>query len=140
MRKFRLILLAATTLITGSVFSQTEREQVTAVIETYFDGWTTSDTTKISKAMHSTCHLKVYRDGIFRDVPKNQYLGGFKEIRAKDPKTTTSILSMDITENIAQAKAKIETEKAIFIDYFNLVKTNEGWFIVDKVSVRTDKK
>ena len=44
------------------------------------------------------------------------------------------------TENIASAKCELETGKALFTDYFNLVKTNDGWFIVDKVSTRVDKK
>jgi hypothetical protein len=49
-------------------------------------------------------------------------------------------MSLDITGNIASAKCELEIPKAIFTDYFNLIKTNEGWFIVDKISTRTDKK
>ncbi|MBK8429451.1 MAG: nuclear transport factor 2 family protein [Lewinellaceae bacterium] len=37
------------------------------------------------------------------------------------------------------AKYELETPKALFTDYFNLIKTNEGWFIVDKISTRVDK-
>jgi len=105
----------------------------------YFDGWTTSDSAKVGKAMHSSCQLKVYRDGVFNIVPREKYLSGFKAPKAKDKDTYTSILFIDNTGNIAQAKAKIETAAAIFIDYFNLIKTNEGWFIVDKVATRTNK-
>jgi hypothetical protein len=121
-------------------FAQSDKEQITAAIETYFHGWATSDTAIISKAMHTSCHLKYFRDGKFTDVTKNQYLANFKAPKPREASTKTSILSMDITGNIAQAKTEIETDKAIFIDYFNLIKSNEGWLIVDKISTRTDKK
>jgi hypothetical protein len=120
--------------------AQTDKELITSVIEMYFDGWTTSDTTKVGKAMHSTCQLKLFRNGAVTVIPRQQYLSGFKEPRAKDKDTHTSILYIDISGNIAQTKSKIETATAIFIDFFNLIKTNEGWFIVDKVAHRTDKK
>jgi aldose sugar dehydrogenase len=121
-------------------FAQSDKEQVTATIETYFDGWATSDTAKVSKAMHTSCHLKYFRDGKFTNVNKNEYLAYFKAPKPREAGTKTRILSMDITGNIAQAKTEIETDKAVFIDYFNLIKTNEGWLIVDKISTRTDKK
>jgi aldose sugar dehydrogenase len=57
----------------------------------------------------------------------------------RDTAVVTEILSMDITGNIAQAKTKIEIPKAIFFDYFNLIKTDEGWFIVDKISTSIAK-
>jgi aldose sugar dehydrogenase len=119
--------------------AQSDKELVSAVIEMYFDGWTTSDSTKVGKAMHSSCQLKLYRDGAFIIMPREKYLSGFKTPKAKDKDTHTSILFIDITGNIGQAKAKIETATSIFIDYFNLIKTNEGWFIVDKVATRTNK-
>jgi hypothetical protein len=121
------------------VTAQTEKELITATIETYFDGWATSDTVKVSKAMHSTCHLKYYRAGKFVNIDKNGYLANFKAPKVRDSAVVTEILSMDITGNIAQAKTKIETPKAIFFDYFNLIKTDEGWFIVDKISTSIAK-
>ncbi|HNF42156.1 MAG TPA: nuclear transport factor 2 family protein [Ferruginibacter sp.] len=120
--------------------AQPDKESITAVIELYFDGWASSDTSKIGKAMHSSCQLKYFRDGNFGVVPRHEYLSRFKAPHARDNEVQTSILFLDITGNIAQAKAKIETPSALFIDYFNLIKTNEGWYIVDKVSTRTDKK
>jgi aldose sugar dehydrogenase len=112
---------------------------VNAAIELYFDGWATSDTSKISRAMHATCHLKFYRDSSFSDINKNAYLSRFGTVRPRPATIKTRIISMDITGNIAQAKTEIETEKAVFTDYFNLIQTNDGWFIVDKISTRKDK-
>jgi aldose sugar dehydrogenase len=135
-------------LVTGLLFATTamsqpvaaaEKMAAEATINLYFDGWATSDTTKIGKAMHPTCHLKFYREEKFTDMDRATYLGRFKQTRERDKNLITRIVLLDITSNIASAKTEIITEKDIYTDYFNLIKTGEGWFIVDKVSARTSK-
>jgi aldose sugar dehydrogenase len=116
----------------------TEQSQIETTINTYFDGWMTGDTAKVGKAMHATCHLKVYREGVFRNLDRTQYLSGFKP-HAKEAGVEGRIKMIDFKGNIASAKAEIETPKALFVDYFNLIKINDWWFIVDKVSTRFDK-
>ncbi len=116
----------------------TEQAQIETTINSYFDGWMTGDTTKVGKAMHATCHLKVYRDGVFRNIDRNQYLSGFKP-HAKEAGVEGRIKMIDFKGNIASAKAEIETPKFLFVDYFNLIKINDWWYIVDKVSTRFDK-
>lgn len=141
MKKIILSLVFLTAIhVTGKSQSTvaSEIQQIETVIQLYFDGWATGDTTKIGRAMHSTCHLKFFRDGQFSDIIRHDYLARFKP-RARPDGLTSRIVSLDITENIASAKAEIDTGKDIFTDYFNLIKTNEGWFITDKVSVRKSK-
>ncbi|GHN00486.1 hypothetical protein WSM22_19750 [Cytophagales bacterium WSM2-2] len=105
-------------------------------IALYFDGWATGDTTKVGKAMHSSCHLKNYSPGKFTEYTRNQYLGLFKP-HPRPRNLQTRIISLDITNNMGSAKVEISTEKDLFTDYFNLMKTDEGWLIADKVSTRT---
>lgn len=133
---FPLLLLLAATL-QAQTDDKTQIE--TLIKDFYFEGWMTGDTTKIGKAMHPTCHLKYFRDNAFTDVSRADYLSRFKP-RAKEAGMEGRVVSLDVTGNIASAKCELETAKALFTDYFNLIKTNEGWFIVDKVSSRTDKK
>lgn len=137
--KFLFFSLAVLALCLQSA-AQTEKEQAAAVIELYFDGWATSDTVKVSKSMHPSCHLKYFRDSVFRDISKQEYISRFGKPRERDKSTITRLEFLDITGNIAQAKTTIETGKGIFTDYFNLIKTNEGWFIVDKISAMVNKK
>ncbi len=116
-----------------------EKTQIETLIkDLYFEGWMTGDTTKIGKAMHPTCHLKFFRDNAFNDISRADYLSRFKP-RVKETGTEGRIVSLDVTGNIASAKCELETPKAVFTDYFNLIKTGEGWFIVDKISTRLDK-
>lgn len=117
----------------------TDRELIEETIQLYFDGWATGDTNKVGKVMHASCRLKNYRDGQFIEYSRNQYLSFFKpHERPKD--LATRIVALDITNNMGSAKVEISTAKDLFTDYFNLMKTTEGWVIADKVSTRTAHK
>ena len=123
-----------------SLHAQTdEKTQIETIIkDLYFEGWMTGDTAKVGKVMHPTCHLKFFRDNVFTDISRADYLSRFKP-KEKTAGTEGRIVLLDVTGNIASAKCELETPKALFTDYFNLIKTNEGWFIVDKISTRVDK-
>lgn len=116
----------------------TEKQLIEKTIELYFDGWATGDTVKVGKAMHASCHLKNYGGGKFTEYTRNQYLALFKP-HPRPKNLATRIVSIDITNNMGSAKVEIGTEKDLFTDYFNLMKTDEGWTIADKVSTRTPK-
>jgi len=140
--RFTIVALFSVLLLSGTVKAQqtevSELQQVQTIVGYYFEGWATGDTGKIGKAMHSTCHLKSFRDGKFNDISRTEYLSRFKP-RPRPEGLTTRIVALDITENIASAKTEIDTGKDVFTDYFNLIKTDEGWFIVDKIAVRKSK-
>lgn len=133
------ILLLGLVAIYFNTFSQsipTERQLIENTINLYFDGWAAGDTIKIGKAMHYSCHLKNYNNGKFTLFTRSQYLGLFKP-RTRPKNLTTRIVSIDITNNMGSAKVEISTERDLFTDYFNLMKTTEGWFIADKASTRS---
>ncbi|HEX8636697.1 MAG TPA: PQQ-dependent sugar dehydrogenase [Pyrinomonadaceae bacterium] len=134
-----LLMVSSFLTVTAQDFpNQTQRRLVENTIELYFDGWATGDTAKLGKAMHFSCRLKNFRDGKFLEYDKATYLGFFKP-RPRPQNLQTRIVSIDITDIIGSAKVEIITEKDVFTDYFNLMKTGEGWFIMDKVSVRKSK-
>ncbi|WP_166922418.1 nuclear transport factor 2 family protein [Flavobacterium poyangense] len=116
-----------------------EKDLIKQTIETYFDGWMTGDTLKLGKVMHSSCNLKLIRDGQIVIITRKNYLSGFKP-RPKMENTKGSILDINLTKNVASAKCEIETPKKVFTDYFNMIKQNGEWYIVDKISTNYDKK
>lgn len=132
------ILFLAMTIVQTQAQTDDKTHIETVIRDLYFEGWMTGDTAKIGQAMHASCHLKFFRDNTFSDISRSDYLSRFKP-RQKEAGTEGRILSLDVTGNIASAKCEIETPKALFTDYFNLIKTNEGWFIVDKISTRINK-
>jgi hypothetical protein len=124
-------------MILGSSFfvnaQNQEKVLLEKTIQTYFDGWMTGDTIKIGKAMHLTCQLKVRKDNQVAEYDRKTYLKGFKP-RPKLENTQGRIINIDITGNVASAKCEIETPERMFTDYFNMMKLNGEWFIVDKIA------
>ncbi len=108
------------------------------VIQNYFDGWLTGDTTLVGSAMHKSCHLKFVRDGQIDIRNRTQYLSGFRP-RPRLANAEGRILSIDITRTAAEAKIELETENRLFTDYFNLLKEGDRWYITDKVSTNISK-
>ncbi len=115
-----------------------EREAIEQVIQNYFDGWLTGDSTLVGSAMHGTCHLKYIRDGKMGVRNRTEYLSGFKP-RPRLENAEGRIIDIDITRTAASAKIELETEKRLFTDYFNLLKEDNRWYITDKVSTSINK-
>jgi aldose sugar dehydrogenase len=134
-----LFILGVAPLTVLSQNNPTERQLIEETIQLYFDGWATGDTTKVGKAMHTSCHLKNYNNGKFTEFSRSKYLSLFKP-HERPANLSTRIVTIDITNNMGSAKVEISTARDLFTDYFNLMKTNEGWFIADKVSTRTPHK
>jgi hypothetical protein len=110
-----------------------EKALLEKTIQTYFDGWMTGDTLKLGKAMHSSCNLKNIKDDQVLIIDRKNYLSRFK-LRPKLANSEGRIVEINFTGNIASAKCEIETPERIFTDYFNMMKLNGEWFIVDKIS------
>lgn len=136
--------LLKTLLITIAFFSiqtlqsQTEHPSndltlIEQTIQNYFDGWLTGDTTLIGSAMHPSCHLKFFPRGEYGIRSRTEYLSGFKpRPRLKDAEGR--IISIDRTRNAASAKVEVEIPGRVFTDYFNMLRIDGRWYIMDKIS------
>ena len=116
-----------------------DKAQIEKTLETYFDGWQTGDTLKLGKVIHLTCKLKNVKANQVEVIDRKTYLSRF-ELHPKAENTGGKILTIDITGNTAAAKCQIETPKMLITDYFNLMKVNDQWYIVDKIFNRSEKK
>ena len=106
----------------------------------YLDGQGTGDSVKVGKSFHDSWQLKYFAEDKLTIVRKSEYLKAYKAPYAKVANWSGRIVSIDITNNVAAAKVEISTSKLLFTDYFNLMKTNNEWFIVDKISTRMPHK
>ena len=106
----------------------------------YIDGQATSDSVMVGQAFHDSWQLKFFRDNEFKVITKSQYLTGYKKRDTRPANWSGRIVFIDISNDIAVAKVEISTLKLLFTDYFNLLKTNRGWLIVDKTSTRIPHK
>lgn len=105
----------------------------------YIDGQATGDSAMIGRSFHDSWQLKYSAENKFNIITKSQYLVGYKK-HAKPDNWSGRIVFIDITNDVAIAKVEISTAKLLFTDYFHLIKTNQGWLIVDKISTRIPHK
>ncbi len=127
------LLTLTSSILTGQheIVQIDEKARITNTIETYFEGWMTGDTSKLGEAMHATCQLKNVKENKVLVFDRATYLGFF-EPRQRRENCSGRIIEIDVTSNIASAKCEIETPERLYTDYFNLMKIEDKWYIVDK--------
>lgn len=133
----RAALLAATLLRSTTTDAQssplTDRQQVERTIQMYFDAWAVGDTALFNRAMHPSLHLKRSVDGKFVDMTREAYVGGTRP-HPRDSTLTTRIVTVDVVGPIASARTEISLNTLTFVDFFNLLRIDGVWYIVDKVA------
>lgn len=112
----------------------TERELAERTLRAYLDGWATNDSVLLNRAMHSSTYLKRYVDGRVGLMSRQEYVGTGRSLRARDSSLSTRIVSLDIVGRIASARTEISIGTTTFVDFFNLIREDAGWVIVDKVA------
>lgn len=144
MRKVFLVIslsfLFSTTLIAQENEATNDWHLVQKTLNLYLDGQATGDSIKVGASFHNSWQLKYIDGDKFNIVTKATYVKGYKDPHARSSNWSGRIVFIDITNAVAVAKVEISTSKLLFVDYFNLMKTNKGWFIVDKISTRTPHK
>ena len=117
----------------NEIVSIDEKALIRNTIETYFEGWMTGDTSKLGEAMHQTCQLKNVKEDKVLIFDRATYLGFFKP-RPRRVNSSGRIVEINVTGNIASAKCNIETPDRLYTDYFNMMKLEGKWYIVDKIA------
>lgn len=126
-------------ILTVTAHAQTDKEKVIQVVNTYFKGYTAGDTIMLKEAFHPDFHLSWISpwhkgDEAFKQVDRAGLLAFF----GPDWSNLEIESRLDATEvgnSSATAKATV-TLKGIVVwtDYLSLLKINERWWIVSKIS------
>ena len=136
MKSRNLFFALITLCITINSYAQ---EKDSALIEKtvtyYLDGGTNNDFDTLKKAFHENASMKYITSDGYKEV---NALTFFKNVMKPGPKQNrkTSIVSIDIMGNAANAKLKIEYPTFYFTDYMNLLKIDGEWKIVGKIFYR----
>lgn len=120
--------------------STNDWHSIKKTLDLYIEGQATGDSAKVAQSFHDSWQLKFFRDNEFQIIPKSKYLIGYKKRATKPNNWSARTVFIDISNDVAVAKVEISTLKLLFTDYFNLLKTNQGWIIVDKISTRIPHK
>ena len=134
--KYVLTILVMTCCLTANAQSRNKADEKTAVenaIRDYIEGWYKSDTVRIERSLHDDLVKRIpMKDsadlGIkLRMVPKSVMVELTGKGGGEDPDADYEIFVDDIETDIATGRV-LSPE---YLDYLHLVKTNEGWQIVN---------
>lgn len=138
----KLFFAALLALVPMFSFAQSDNSDLAAIQETlrwYMDGGTNSDPEMFARAFLPEGQMIYIMDGKTTIVPLKDFVARVKAGGAKQDRRTR-IVSINVEGNAASAQLEIENEKVIFKDFMNLLKTENGWKIVNKIFYRIDKK
>jgi hypothetical protein len=107
-----------------------------AIMDYYHEGHVQSDPKLYEPILHPEWKFFLFDEqGNLRIVDRTEYMSWY------DPENANSALDwetefykIDVTENIAQVKLRIECQEVKYIDYFNMMNINGQWQIVHKMS------
>ena len=116
--------------------TSTDLDKITQTVQYYFDGLYHSDTEMLKKAFDPGAFLHGYFEGQLVHVPFESWLKQVKKrpAPAKNGEDyDMKIVSVDITDNIAQVKVFDLYLGKAFTDYLALIKVEEDWRIMNKM-------
>lgn len=107
-----------------------------AIMDYYHEGHAQSDPELYKPILHPEWKFFLFDDeGNLKIVDRAEYMSWY------DPQNVnpaleweTEFYNIDVTENIAQVKLRIECQEVKYIDYFNMMKIDGQWWIVHKMS------
>lgn len=107
-----------------------------AILDFYHEGHVKSDPELYKKILHDDWKFFLFDENEqLRIVDKDEYLSWYNPENADENLNwNTEFYYIDITGHNSAVKLKIECEEVCYIDYFNLMKIKDKWWIVHKLS------
>lgn len=134
--KYLLLISVMTFCFTANAQNSGIAEEKTAVenaLRDYIEGWYKGDTKRMDRSLHNDLVKRIpIRDSsdidiTLRKVPKSRMVELTSKGGGENPDAEYKIFVDDIDKDIATARV-LSLE---YLDYLHLVKTNEGWQIVN---------
>lgn len=118
---------------------QKDIEDIRTVLNYYLDGGTHGDSIMFSKAFITDGQMRYIRNDTLMNVSLKDFTTSMRNTGIKQNRKT-KIESIQLNGNAASAKLTIEYPTFYFHDFMNLLKTKDGWKIVNKIFYREEKR
>ena len=108
---------------------------ITNIVQAYFMGTYEGKEDLLRMAFHSDAHVSGNINGQYHDWTLNDFISRVTCIptaSSKGEKYDKEILSIDISNEAALAKARVRVNGLTFIDYITLLKIDGRWIIRNK--------
>ena len=113
-------------------------QEIEAVVTYYLDGGTNGDSVMFSKAFVPDGQMRYMRNDTLFNVSLKDFMARARNNGVKQERKT-KIENIQVFGNAATAKLTIEYPTFYFHDIMSLLKTKDGWKIVNKIFYREDK-
>ncbi|KAA3616844.1 MAG: hypothetical protein D8M58_17740 [Calditrichaeota bacterium] len=126
-----LIMLSTQLILAGEI---RDKEVINETIKIYIEGQRTDNQELIKKVFHSDANLKFIsiRDNEYKIISIERYLTFFSN--KKEREFEENIFYIDIVGTAANVKLSLKYETFQYTHYMNMLKTGEGWKIVNKIT------
>ncbi len=111
-------------------------QEITRLVQTYFDGLYECDTEKLATIFHPSSRLFANMNGEFVDWPREEW---FEIVRKRVPPASKGearhdrIVSIDMSDdNTAVVTCECAIHPRYFTDFLSLIKADGEWTIVSK--------
>ena len=126
-------IVAAALSTTAFARTRASEAEVRAALQHYLQGHATGAGSHFQLVFHPDAKLHFIRNGQFSTRTAAEYIAGASGRPAADEaQRKRRIVSVDVSGDAAQAKIELDYPSAVFTDYFNLLKIDGKWLIVDK--------
>ena len=112
------------------------KNDISDTINQYFKGRKEGNIELLQQVFHPTAQLLTVKENTLSSSSLSEYLDHVQKQGAVDCKTT--LLSTEVTENIATAKTEFDYGTIKYIDYLSLLKVENEWTIVNKTYQKID--
>ena len=112
-----------------------------AIMDYYHEGHVQSDPELYIQILHPKWHFCYLDNGKIQFIDRETYMSWYKPEEVDSSLVwETEFYSIDITEHLASVKLRLECQKNRYIDYFNMMKQDGKWWIVNKMSYPINKE
>jgi Putative lumazine-binding len=110
---------------------------ITKTLNYYIEGGTNRDSATFAKAFFPNGQMMFVRNDSVQIISLKDFVAGTKP--GEKLKRNCRITNIQIFGNAATARLELIYETHTFVDFMNLLKTKEGWKIVNKIFYREEK-
>ena len=115
------------------------KNEIATVCNYYLEGGTNGDSLTFSKAFYPNGNMMFIRNDSLITVSLRDFMARARN-NGQKMNRKTKIEHIEVYGNAALAKLTIELDKVILHDIMQLLKTQDGWKIVNKIFSREEKK
>ncbi len=122
------------------VQAKTDNEAIVAAVMDYFEGWFDGNPERMERALHpdfNKRHIPVDKTGAQLSNPSTaiQMIGWTRDGEGKAERPEDLAIKVNV-DNVYRQIATVTVHSAVYVEYLQLVRTPEGWRIVNALYMR----